>query len=123
VRRWRWSLGGGRDRRVSAVWREPLPSGERGKMPTSQQVDDESLNACLSASREDALVAFGTDAERAPFSLLMSELTETMESRDVAPLRVVVREGRVDIDRGTAPPPEVSDAPDEFTWRLDRPAT
>jgi hypothetical protein len=29
----------------------------------------------------------------------MSELTEAMESRDAAPLRVAVREGRVDVVR------------------------
>jgi hypothetical protein len=64
--------------------------GQPLQPPTALQVDDESLNAYLSTNREDAQVAFGTDAERAPFSLLMSELTEAMESRDVAPSRVVV---------------------------------
>jgi hypothetical protein len=95
--------------------------GQSLQPPTVLHVDDESLSAYLSTNREDAQVAFGTDAQRAPFSLLMSELTEAMESRDGAPLRIAVREGRVDIDRGSASPREFSEAPGDFAWRLDRP--
>jgi hypothetical protein len=93
--------------------------GQPLRPPTVLQVDDEGLSTYLSTNQEDAQVAFGTDAERAPFSLLMSELTEAMESRDVAPLQVAVREGRVDVVRGSAAPREHGEAPGDFTWRLD----